>query len=593
MGERGSRLFGFLAIAGILVLVALPRLASAALDVGPLELAAKPTGDLPTAGRPPDTRPQTLVRRIQEALFQIGLHPGPITGAFDAATEQAIRAYQKQSGLPVDGRVSEALAEKLETTGRIQNLLQRLEQSRREHMDVARAALLAHPATRDLVTGEVKEAADPTRDPRPCFLSPTARCLLAEASEVAKAIFKSDLRDWARGEILVAQAKAGLAPEAMDSVKRISDPRLMMVALRDIAEAQAAAGRGQDALAAAEIIPDTLKQAEAFASIAEIAAKRGDDDDAKSAVERLLEASGLLKEPLKRAQFRARAAVILALAGDEAGSRESLEAAEALARTEVPERDRSAALRYVAAALAEMERPDRALALLELVHGEADRTPVLISAANAQVRAGDAAAALATADSIEEVRYRALVLARVAVAQAEKGDAQAAEATLLLAQAASEKIKLPFARSYALSRLAVALADVGRHLGRDSFARAVVTAEAVEDDRLRAETLWTVAAQQQRSGDIAGALKTEARAEAATRDVKSGLSRVWMFGDLALAHAASLDMDAAWAAFYSGLLIAEATDNAWSRARALAKMAMTLIALVEPAGFAKPVPTSD
>jgi hypothetical protein len=592
MVERTLRFLGSTAIACFLAFAATPpRPADAA--VAPVQLAAKPAGDVPGLDRLPGAEDRALVRRIQEALSRLGLYQGPAGGTFDLETESAIRAFQKQAGLPVDGRVSEALADNLETQSRIQNLLHRLEQNRRQHMDAARAALLANPATRDLVTGETKEAADPTRDSRPCFLSPTARCLLAEASESAKAIFKDDLRDWARGEILVAQAKAGLAAGAMESAKRISDPRLVMVALRDIAEAQAAAGRGQDALAAADIIPDILKQAEAFASIADIQARRGDAEDARAAVRRLLDAVGKLKEPLKRAQFRARAAVVLAIAGEPAGSRENLEAAEAAARSEVPEKEKSAALRYVAAALAEMERPDRALALLKQVREEADRTPVLISAANAQVRAGDAAAALATADSIEEVRYRALVLARVAVAQAEKGDGAGVEATLQLAHAAAEKIKLPFARSYALSKLALALADIGRHQGRDAFVRAGVTADAVEDARLRAETLWLVAAQQRRSGDGEGALRTEARAEAATRDVISQLSRVWMFSDLAVAHAGNHDPEAAWSAFYSGLKIAQATDNAWSRARALAKLAQTLIALVEPVGFAKPAPSSD
>ena len=83
-------------------------------------------------------------------------------------------------------------------------------------------------------------------------------CLLSEALESAKAIGKAELRDWALGEILIAEARAGLGERAMETTSRINDPRLVMVALRDIAEAQAAGGNPEEALAAADIIPTTL-----------------------------------------------------------------------------------------------------------------------------------------------------------------------------------------------------------------------------------------------------------------------------------------------------------------------------------------------
>ena len=142
--------------------------------------AARPPGDPTGINELEDRRNEVLVRRIQRALSELGLYRGPISGVLDDATQNAIRAYEQHTGVEVTGRISEAIAEQIETAVRVQGLLLRLDEMRKAHMDAARQALLAHPATRDLVTGEQKEAADPTRDSRPCFREPTARCLLRE-----------------------------------------------------------------------------------------------------------------------------------------------------------------------------------------------------------------------------------------------------------------------------------------------------------------------------------------------------------------------------------------------------------------------------
>jgi peptidoglycan hydrolase-like protein with peptidoglycan-binding domain len=52
---------------------------------------------------------QAYIRGIQEALAAHGFRPGPPTGELDAATRAAIRAYQQQAGLPVDGKPTAAL----------------------------------------------------------------------------------------------------------------------------------------------------------------------------------------------------------------------------------------------------------------------------------------------------------------------------------------------------------------------------------------------------------------------------------------------------------------------------------------------------
>ena len=544
-----------------------------------VELALRPTGELPGAAPGPELPSDPLVRRIQAALAKAGFFRGTVNGRMTPGTEIAIRDYQKSKRIKRDGLVTKALADSLETGAKVTVLLQRLERARKVNIDAAKNALLANPATRDLVSGGNDETADPTRDTTPCFRSPTARCLLKEASESAKAIFKDEMRDWALGEILASQAKAGLAPEAMKTVARIKDPRLIMVALRDIAEAQAAAGRDEESLAAVDIIPDPMKRVEALTAIAGIHARRGQVDEVRKTVRRLIQGLEKLDDTPRKVAFLAKAAVILTRVGDDRAAGRNLDAAIRLARSPATIGDRGVALRHVASALAEMAEPAKAMDLLDEVGEASERTPVLISAANAHARAGDAAEALATAESIEAERYRAVVLSRIAQAQAKEGDAGGARKSLGKAVTAAKGIKLPFARAFADSRIVLALIDIGKISG--DFSGAVKTAQGISDKQLRAHGLWSIAAEKRRGGNEAGAVRTEELAAKATLDLKSRVSRVWMFGDIALDHAARGETTAAWTAFGRALEVARDTQNAWGRARVLGRIASVLVDLTE------------
>jgi len=557
-----------------------------AFGAGALEIAARPTGPLPDAGLLPG-KPSDLILRAQKALAKVGLYKGPLDGRMTAATKAAVRTYQKNAGLRVTGRVDKELVEGLENTLQVRVLLKRLDKVRIENMSAAREALLGHPATRDLITGKKDEIADPTREQKGCPENVTVRCLLTESLESAKAVYKPELRDWALGEILVAQARAGLGPEAMATAGRIRDPRLIVVALRDIAEAQAASGSSDKALAAAGIILDPVKRAEALAAIADIQVKRGNLNDAKSTARTLLEFLENVPDLLTRVSFQTQAAVILAHAGGGPEAAGILSGTEQFVRANIEGNNRSVALRHVAKALAETEQWVQALTILSDVTETSNRTPVLIAAATKQALAGDAAAALATANTIEEVRFRAVVLGQIALAQAEKGGLAAAESTLEMALAAIEKIKLPYARSYAVSRVSVAMAGIGKLPGAGLkstglFKKAVEAAEGIDDNRLRAHTLWSIGAEQIRAGDNRGARLTKALANQATGKIKSTLSRVWMFSEIATRHAAEGEEVAAWAAFDHGLTVARSIDNSWGRARAFGKLAATLIELVDP-----------
>jgi peptidoglycan hydrolase-like protein with peptidoglycan-binding domain len=49
----------------------------------------------------------TAVRQLQEALDELGHGPGPIDGVFGAGTEAAVRAFQAEKGIAVDGVVGD------------------------------------------------------------------------------------------------------------------------------------------------------------------------------------------------------------------------------------------------------------------------------------------------------------------------------------------------------------------------------------------------------------------------------------------------------------------------------------------------------
>lgn len=69
----------------------------------------KPQVALPIAP-PPYVAPSGLVMSIQQSLTLQGYNPGPIDGVMGFSTREAIKAYQRNNGLPVTGQPSQALA---------------------------------------------------------------------------------------------------------------------------------------------------------------------------------------------------------------------------------------------------------------------------------------------------------------------------------------------------------------------------------------------------------------------------------------------------------------------------------------------------
>lgn len=54
------------------------------------------------------------VTRVQGGLAQLGYHPGPVDGVMGPQTAEAIRDYQRDHGLLIDGRPTAQLADHIE-----------------------------------------------------------------------------------------------------------------------------------------------------------------------------------------------------------------------------------------------------------------------------------------------------------------------------------------------------------------------------------------------------------------------------------------------------------------------------------------------
>jgi hypothetical protein len=78
----------------------------------PIAAGEAPLAEDSTAS-PRTAKPDREVAGVQADLWDLGYDPGPVDGLLGARTRAAIRAYQRDAGLPVDGKVSVGLIDRL------------------------------------------------------------------------------------------------------------------------------------------------------------------------------------------------------------------------------------------------------------------------------------------------------------------------------------------------------------------------------------------------------------------------------------------------------------------------------------------------
>ncbi|MDA0702251.1 MAG: peptidoglycan-binding domain-containing protein [Proteobacteria bacterium] len=107
---------GYAAIRGLALGAAVVAVLAGSAVAAPLSVGAAGVRD---AGLPilrvqkMDTMDEAYVRSAQKELRGHGYHSGPVDGIFGPQTRAAVRAYQRDAGLPVTGVADQALVDHL------------------------------------------------------------------------------------------------------------------------------------------------------------------------------------------------------------------------------------------------------------------------------------------------------------------------------------------------------------------------------------------------------------------------------------------------------------------------------------------------
>jgi len=533
--------------------------------------AAKPIGLTKPESKPEIYEIKNPVEQVQELLKQQGLYEGKIDGVKGPDLEKAIKDYQKSHGLKQTGKISNDLLAHLENIGRVRALIKRLDVVRSERQEAARLALMSDPRTRKLLENKKKEIADPTRDVSHCFASPSTQCLLNEAVESSRAVFEDDLRDWALGEILAAQVRVGMERDAMETAGRIKDSRLVIAALTNIAKTHAREGKLNEALSGLGLIPVTERRLSVLLEVAQVYRDAKESEKLQATVNKILAGAQSIESLENRMPLQIQAAELLA-AVDHKKALGLLDDLSAEARSSAINGSRITLLRQTASAMANIASPEWALKVLDEMPDDETRIPVLMSATRAFLKMKRFQAARNTLMRISADRYRSVILSDLSLALWKEGEKKRAEKALAEAASLAKGIKLPFAKNFALSKVAHVMTQMASDTGDSDIANEAYTLlTSISDGRLRARGLWDLAHASKLFGFSMTKGNLDKEAANAMHNIKSKFSRAWILGDLAAEHQETGEKKQAQKAFKMGLETAQNLKNPWARSRALAK----------------------
>lgn len=505
----------------------------------------------------------------QEFLQDLGFYEGAIDGIRGPDLEKAIRSYQKKYGLQQTGKVSDDLLRHLENIGRVQMLLQRLGDVRKQKQEKARQALLANPTTRKLIENKKTEIADPTRDPATCYAHPTAVCLLDEAVASSHAVFEDDLRDWALGEILEAQVQVGLSDEAMETAGRIQDNRLVIAALTNIAKVQAKAGDTAEARSGLGLIPFMDRRLSVMLTIARHYHDVAAFDEMGSVLDEIVALSRSIQSPSVRLPVLIEVATMRSQL-DRKAALGLLKEYVGIVRERLSGSARTTVLRQIATALADVGHAEWGLRTVEELPDDETRIPVLMASARAFLKRDRFEAARHAIERISAPRYRSIIMSDMGLALYQSGHEAEGHLELESAYTLARSIELPFAKNYALLKVLQVKKDIVLSKADKTQMRDVLEmSEKISDARMRAHFLWEVSAVLPTGDALAVVAQDQFRS--AFEDIGSVFSKTWLLADLAAKHLAQEQTELAQKAFQLGMDTLQDLTNPWAKARALAK----------------------
>ena len=499
-----------------------------------------------------------LVQQIQQFLIEFDLLAGPANGRMTPETQQAIRAYQEQSDRPVTGGADEDLLRHMETVGRAATLKKRLARARDQQVEKARNALEGSAATRDLLQSDKPLlAAVPQDGIDRCLRAPDIACLLESAIGAVSKIAREDYRDWALRDIVRALAAAGKLEEARQTIRQLSDLRLVLVSLRETAAALAEAGNAAEALALTETIPDPWNRSRALLAVA-IAETEND-----AVVDTLIELLPKLEDRAGAIEIAAELLSELA----EKGHASSADAVFDMTQTLLDgvKDEARIALGTLATGYAKAGRQKSASAVMKRL-GESGRDTIAFAEYAAMLaRQGDMSAAMAAANRLRTPRLFVLAMTKVAAALHEQDRTNAAADALRKAEAATPDIERAFAADTAWAQIATVWSDLA--LPNQALERI----GKIKSRTLSAQTLWGFAAKSQEPDS--GMFD---RAVAATDLIESTFDRAATFARAATGLAKAGRLDQARQAFDYAVREAKAIRNGWWQARILSLLSTVL-----------------
>ncbi|MDH3701281.1 MAG: peptidoglycan-binding protein [Alphaproteobacteria bacterium] len=516
-----------------------------------LRVAALDRPDAVTGDAVSDIPWEAVVRNAQRELAALGFYRGPLDGRFNAQLEKALRRFEQKYSVGKGGRSMRGTVERMRSMSAAMHLRRALTESGRRQQEQAASALRSNPSTRDLLgQGDAvgRSQLQSSRNARPhCHSAITVRCLLDEALRSVGNIESDTYRDWALREVVTAHVRTGNISDIRDTMRRISDPRLILVALRDVAETMSRHGDLAEAASLAATIPDLPNRAKAFAAIAVVRAENGDSVGAGAFTDRVL--ATLQGNPLISGGVGIATALAIKLidTGEPALARRAVTAAK---RLSVPGTDpmvRAAEVSTMAAMQAQAGNYDAVLQTLSRNRG-----------GSGSGRSADTAV------------YRVLALSRLAETQMDRGDHAAATRSLVTAEAAVTPLRDGYPADAGRARIATAW------MGLKAFERASMVILEVGNAARRARLLWLLSDSYLAAGDTGAARLIEEEALAATNSVKNGFERAAIKSDSALRLARRGDAAAARRLFAMALATGRGITTPWWRARAFARLASTL-----------------
>ena len=511
-----------------------------------------------------------VILEIQSGLARLGFYKGSIDGQFSIATGQAVRLYRKVHNLEGGPTEWDGLLAHLESQTREgAEIDSRLDRARRSQIKAAREILDQQVELQAMLNNAKK--ADGLAPPLTydCLVVPNADCMFRTAMESAANVAREEYRNWALRDLIRALAIVGRYEEALGSLKKLTDPRLIFMALREVSEAMARSGQFDKALETARLIPEPAHRGRALIAVAGRLAETRQYLRARDMGDEALRFLAREGDVAERLITMAGFAEDIAAAGDTDYAARLLGVVES-ALGEAPDgAPRDAAWARLARARVALGDHASAIHALKRIENSHYRTGIG-SGLNETAQQAAPGRAMQLLSTIDDVRYRVLALCDVAYSEFRTGDAARAMALIAQAERMVETVDSPYAGSFGRARIAETLLK----LGRPDLATTMAT--GIGDDALRARALWTIAESRRAAGDAAAAERDEGRAIEAAASARSVFDRAVVLGDFAVSLARNGRAALARETYGNALQAARRINIDWWRARALAKAAGTL-----------------